>query len=109
MAYVVTKSCLGTLDRSCCEVCPVDCFYHIKKRELNDANGISVDDDKVGMLMIHPDECINCAACETECPVEAIFEDSSVPQDLVEFIKLAEDTLYALSSAELDESRATSK
>ena len=109
MAYVVTKSCISTLDRSCCEVCPVDCFYHIKKTEINENYGIPAEGDRVGMLMIHPDECINCAACETECPVEAIFEDSSVPQDLVEFIKLAEDTLYELSSEELDNARVTSK
>ena len=69
MAYVVTKPCIGTKDRSCVEVCPVDCFYNIKKKKYNDKFGVAAkDEDDVGMLMIHPDECINCGACETECP-----------------------------------------
>ncbi|MCL4123380.1 UNVERIFIED_CONTAM: hypothetical protein GTU68_025293 [Idotea baltica] len=92
MAYVVTKACLGTKDRSCVEVCPVDCFYDIKS-----------------MLTIHPDECINCAACETECPVEAIYEDSSVPDDESEFTQLNEDITYGMSDDELEEARCTSK
>ena len=113
MTYVVTKACLGTKDRSCVEVCPVDCFYDIKKKSINDQFNVEVEgadgDDAVGMLMIHPDECINCAACETECPVEAIYEDSGVPGDLDEFVKLNEETTYGMSDEELDEARCTSK
>lgn len=109
MAYIVTKACLGTKDRSCVEVCPVDCFYNIKKPELNEKYGVAFDDsddeDQAGMLMIHPDECINCGACETECPVSAIYEDSAVPEELQEFIKLAEDELNNLSDQELDDCR----
>ena len=75
MAYVVTKACLGTKDRSCVEVCPVDCFYDIKKKEYNamfevgpahvddsESSGKDDNDKDWGMLMIHPDECINCGA-----------------------------------------------
>lgn len=110
MAYVVTKPCLGTKDRSCVEVCPVDCFYNIKKKKYNDQFGmpLAAGDDE-GMLMIHPDECINCGACETECPVEAIFEDSGVPEDFKEFIKFNEEETMALSDEELDAARCTSK
>ena len=59
MTYVVTESCIRCKYMDCIEVCPVDCFY-------------------VGenMLVIHPDECIDCGVCEPECPVEAIVPDS---------------------------------
>ncbi len=110
MAYVVTKPCIGTLDRSCVEVCPVDCFYRIKKKSLNDKFGIApAPGDELGMIMIHPDQCINCGACETECPVEAIFEDTGVPSDMKEFVPLAEQELVTLSDEQLDEIRCTSK
>ena len=59
MTYVVTDSCIRCKYMDCVEVCPVDCFY-------------------VGenMLVIHPDECIDCGVCEPECPAEAIVPDS---------------------------------
>lgn len=111
MAYVVTKPCLGTKDRSCVEVCPVDCFYDIKKKKYNLTFGVEVDgdddDDKVGMLVIHPDECINCGACETECPVEAIYEDSAVPEDYREFVAINEQETVGLGDEALDKLRCT--
>jgi NAD-dependent dihydropyrimidine dehydrogenase PreA subunit len=110
MAYVVTKACLGTLDRSCVEVCPVDCFYRIKKRKYNDQFGMPLTKDgEEGMLAIHPDECINCGACETECPVNAIYEDTSVPDDLKEFVKINEEETVNLNDEELDAIRCTGK
>lgn len=110
MAYVVTKPCIGTKDRSCVEVCPVDCFYNIKKKKYNDKFGIGLSPDgEEGMLMIHPDECINCGACETECPVEAIYEDSGVPEEMQEFVKINEEETLGLSDEELDAVRCTSK
>jgi NAD-dependent dihydropyrimidine dehydrogenase PreA subunit len=69
MAYIITEPCVGTKDSSCVAVCPVDCIYE--------------GDD---MYYINPDECIDCGACEPECPVQAIFEESAVPQDQVSFI-----------------------
>jgi ferredoxin len=59
MAYVVTDNCIKCKFMDCVEVCPVDCFY-------------------VGenMLVIHPDECIDCGVCVPECPAEAIFQDT---------------------------------
>ncbi|RME57944.1 MAG: ferredoxin family protein [Candidatus Dadabacteria bacterium] len=109
MTYVVTKACLGTKDKSCVEVCPVDCFYDIRKKELNEKYGVNVEgedgDENVGMLMINPDECINCGACETECPVEAIYEDTSVPDDLKEFIELNEKETVNLSDEEREKLR----
>lgn len=110
MAYVVTKPCLGTKDRSCVEVCPVDCFYNIKKKKYNDKFSIGLSPDgEEGMLMIHPDECINCGACETECPVEAIFEDSGVPENMQEFVKINEEETLGMSDEDLDATRCTSK
>ena len=64
MTYVVTETCIKCKYMDCVEVCPVDCFY-------------------VGanMLVIHPDECIDCGACIPECPVDAIFADTDVPEE----------------------------
>jgi ferredoxin len=59
MTYVVTESCIRCKYTDCVEVCPVDCFY-----------------EGENMLVIHPDECIDCGVCEPECPVEAIIPDS---------------------------------
>lgn len=113
MTYVVTRPCLGTKDRSCVEVCPVDCFYDIKKTSYNTQFGVAVKgadgDDGVGMLVIHPDECINCGACETECPVEAIYEDSAVPDEDSEFVTINEEETTTLSDEALDAIRCTAK
>ena len=110
MAYIVTKPCIGTLDRSCVEVCPVDCFYWIKKKKYNEKYGKEhADGVSIGMMVIHPDECINCGACETECPVEAIYEDSGVPEEYQEFTKINEEETSGLSDEELDSARCTSK
>ena len=59
MTYVVTDPCIKCKYQDCVEVCPVDCFY---EGEI--------------MLVIHPDECIDCGVCEPECPVEAILPDT---------------------------------
>jgi ferredoxin len=62
MTYVIAEPCIGVKDRSCVDVCPVDCIYE--------------DEDQ---LYIHPDECIDCGACVPECPVTAIFDEVEVP------------------------------
>lgn len=59
MAYVVTDACVRCKYTDCVEVCPVDCFY-----------------EGENMLVISPDECIDCGVCEPECPVEAIKVES---------------------------------
>ena len=59
MTYVVTEACIKCKYMDCVEVCPVDCFY-----------------EGDNMLVIHPDECIDCGVCEPECPAEAILPDS---------------------------------
>ena len=59
MTYVVTENCIKCKYMDCVEVCPVDCFY-----------------EGENMLIIHPDECIDCGVCEPECPAEAIKPDT---------------------------------
>jgi ferredoxin len=75
MARVVTEPCVGAKHGDCVEVCPVDCFY-----ELGD------------MLVINPDDCIDCGACEAECPTSAIVTDDEASQ---EWIKKASDADYS--------------
>ena len=75
MTYVITQPCIDVKDKSCVDVCPVSCIY--------------IDSDDLDRkLYIHPDECIDCGACEPECPVNAIFEASAVPPEWQEFIEL---------------------
>ena len=59
MTFVVTEQCIRCKYTDCVEVCPVDCFY-----------------EGENMLVIHPDECIDCGVCEPECPAEAILPDT---------------------------------
>ena len=121
MTYVITKACIGTKDRSCVEVCPVDCFYDHPDKKLNETFGVTAagsggdnpgnDDENKdwGMLVINPDECIHCGACETECPVNAIYEDTGVPEDLQEFVKINENATMNASPEEMDSRRVRSK
>ncbi|MDR3069678.1 MAG: ferredoxin family protein [Propionibacteriaceae bacterium] len=64
MAYVITLPCVDVKDRACVDECPVDCIYE---------GGRS--------LYIHPDECVDCGACEPVCPTEAIFYEDDVPAE----------------------------
>ncbi len=110
MARVITKACLGALHRCCAEVCPVDCFYYIKDKALNDKYGAPpANGSEYGMLMINPDECINCGACEGECPAHAIYEDSAVPDELKEFIDLNASCTTCMSDEEKDKTRCVMK
>jgi ferredoxin len=59
VTYIVNESCIKCKYMDCVEVCPVDCFY-----------------EGENMLVIHPDECIDCGVCEPECPVDAIKPDT---------------------------------
>ncbi len=71
MAHVVTAPCFGCKYTDCVVVCPVECFYEGEQ-----------------MLYIAPDDCIDCAQCVAECPVEAIFLDDDVPAEWHSFIGL---------------------
>ena len=68
MAYVIAEPCIGTKDTACVDACPVDCIHPHKEVE-----------EEPQMLFINPDECIDCGACEPECPWQAIYEEEAVP------------------------------
>ena len=70
MTHVVFSPCIGTKDTACVQVCPVDCFFDIGD-----------------MLIISPEECIDCGACVDECPVDAILPEDEVPPDEAAFIE----------------------
>jgi len=67
MTFVVTEKCIKCKYTDCVEVCPVDCFY-----------------EGENMLVINPDECIDCGVCEPECPIEAIKPES---EDLIDWVE----------------------
>lgn len=71
MTHVVTEACIKCRYTDCVDVCPVDCFH-------------------VGpnFLVIDPEECIDCAVCVPECPVEAIYAEEDLPEDQLHFIAL---------------------
>ena len=71
MTFVVTESCIKCKYTDCVEVCPVDCFY-----------------EGPNFLVIHPEECIDCALCEPECPVNAIISEDDVTDEQRQFIEL---------------------
>ena len=70
MTYAVIDACIKCKYQDCVEVCPVDCFY-----------------EGENMLIIHPDECIDCGVCEPECPAEAIVPDTE--PDVEKWVELA--------------------
>jgi ferredoxin len=71
MTYVITESCIKCKYTDCVDVCPVDCFR-----------------EGPNMLVIDPDECIDCTLCVAECPVEAIFAEDDVPEQQRPFIQI---------------------
>jgi NAD-dependent dihydropyrimidine dehydrogenase PreA subunit len=79
MTYVITQPCVGVKDGACVDVCPVDCIH---------PTSIESDYEQYDQLYINPDECIDCGACEPACPVTAIFEESAVPAQWKEYIKI---------------------
>ncbi len=71
MAFIVTESCIRCKYTDCVVVCPVDCFH-----------------EGPNFLVIDPEECIDCALCEPECPVEAIFPEDELSKKQKYFIEL---------------------
>lgn len=71
MTHVVTEACIRCKYTDCVEVCPVDCFH-----------------ESAQMLVIDPDACVDCAVCVAECPVQAIYSDTDLPQAQWRFLEL---------------------
>ena len=83
MTFVITEPCKGVKDKTCVGVCPVDCIYEF---------------DGEPMLYIHPDECIECGACQPVCPVSAIFMDGEVPAGQESYTDLNAEKSRALKA-----------
>lgn len=71
MTFVVTENCIKCKYTDCVEVCPVDCFH-----------------EGPNMLVIDPDECIDCTLCEPECPIEAIKSEDDLTDAEMPFLEL---------------------
>ncbi|HEY1167906.1 MAG TPA: ferredoxin family protein [Candidatus Limnocylindrales bacterium] len=74
MTYVIAEPCVDTKDTACVSVCPVDCIHY--------------DGDADRTLYIDPNECIDCGACEPECPVNAIFTEDALPAEWVAYTEI---------------------
>lgn len=72
MAFVICEPCVDVKDTACVKVCPVDCIYEFEGER---------------QLYIHPGECIDCGACQPECPVQAIFPVADVPAQWISYIE----------------------
>ena len=70
MTYVIAQPCVDVKDKACIEECPVDCIYEGKRS-----------------LYIHPDECVDCGACEPVCPVEAIYYEDDLPTEFTPYLQ----------------------
>ena len=71
MTYIITENCIKCKYTDCVEVCPVDCFH-----------------EGPNMLVIDPDECIDCTLCEPECPVDAILSEDDLSEDQEKFLQI---------------------
>ena len=81
MTYVIVEPCVDLLDKACIEECPVDCIYEGER-----------------MLYIHPEECVDCGACEPACPVDAIYFAEDVPEQFEPYIKANADFFVGIGS-----------
>lgn len=74
MTFVVTEQCIRCKFTDCVDVCPVDCFH-----------------EGPNFLVIDPEVCIDCALCVPECPVEAIFDEDDLPEEMIDFVEINAD------------------
>ena len=81
VTYVIAEPCVDVKDKACIEECPVDCIY-----------------EGARMLYIHPDECVDCGACEPVCPVEAIYYEDDVPDQWSSYAQANADFFSELGS-----------
>ena len=81
MTYTIAEPCVDIKDKTCIDECPVDCIYEGER-----------------MLYIHPDECVDCGACEPVCPVEAIHYEDDLPEQWVQYTQINADFFAELGS-----------
>jgi NAD-dependent dihydropyrimidine dehydrogenase PreA subunit len=84
VTYTIAQPCVDLKDRACVDECPVDCIYEGNR-----------------MLYIHPDECVDCGACEPVCPVEAIYYEDDVPEQWKEFTPANAEFFEGIPSSDL--------
>lgn len=89
MTYIVTENCENCKFTDCVTVCPVDCFYQ--------------DAENPKMLYIHPEECIDCGACLPECPVQAIYAEDDVPEQMKKWIAVNKERAMAKNAVNVAE------
>ena len=88
MTFIVGENCIKCKHTDCVEVCPVDCFY-----------------EGPNFLVIDPVECIDCALCEPECPVDAIFAEDEIPEGQENFLELNEELSIAWRDNNITEAK----
>ncbi|MDR0944557.1 MAG: ferredoxin family protein [Bifidobacteriaceae bacterium] len=81
MTYVIAQPCVDVKDKACVDECPVDCIY-----------------EGTRTVYIHPEECVDCGACEPVCPMEAIFYEDDLPAEWADYVKAATDFFGPLGS-----------
>lgn len=81
MTYVIAQPCVDVKDRACVDECPVDCIYEGQRS-----------------LYIHPEECVDCGACEPVCPTEAIFYEDDLPEEWSDYYRANVDFFKELGS-----------
>lgn len=81
MTYVIAEPCVDVKDKACVDECPVDCIYEGRRT-----------------LYIHPEECVDCGACEPVCPVEAIFYEDDLPEPWSNYYQANIDFFATLGS-----------
>ena len=81
MAYVVAEPCVDVMDRACVTECPVECIYEGER-----------------MAYVHPDECVDCGACEPVCPVQAIYYEDDLPSQWRRYAQVNTDFFGAVGS-----------
>ena len=92
MTYIIAEPCVDTCDTACVEVCPVDCIHGPEDKEGAGAEAKEDGFDPDGkQLYINPEECIDCGACEPECPVEAIYADVDLPEKYQKYLEVNAD------------------
>jgi NAD-dependent dihydropyrimidine dehydrogenase PreA subunit len=84
MTYIIAQPCVDLKDRACVDECPVDCIYEGNR-----------------MLYIHPDECVDCGACEPVCPVEAIYYEDDVPDEWKDYTEANAEFFNDIDSSDL--------
>ena len=92
MTYIIAEPCVDVKDAACVDVCPVDCIYTTEDDEVTSPSVPRIDPpadfEGPAILYIHPEECIDCAACEPVCPVVAIFAEDDTPEEWDSYIDL---------------------